>query len=357
MTLDATVLALRAKLRSWLVRGSTVQANSIHKVIDAARVARIDTASLLARVGLDSDMLAVPDARVPFAALVALYEEAAREARDPLFGLRVGASTNPGMFDVLGHATLSCATLRDAFVTISRYMRVLVDGGQVTMTEDGALARARYVITDPDVGPHRHEVEATLGIMLRFLDSTLGEQFSPVHASFVHARPADVAEGAHAAVFRSPVLFGQAANELAFERRWLDHAMPRADATLAAILERHIVEMLARLPRRSDLVANTRARLAELLERGEPPIERVGRALGVSARTLQRRLREQGTSYAQILDEVRKELALRYLADPDRTTADAAFLLGYAELSTFHRAFRRWTGTAPGEWRRARIAR
>lgn len=355
MTSHATVLALRAKVGSWVVRGSTVQANSIHKVIDAARMAGLDPAALLARVGLEASALAIPDARVPFAALAALYEEAAREANDPLFGLRVGASTNPGMFDVLGHATLSCATLRDAFITIARYLRVLVDGAEVTLTEDGALARVRYVIIDPDVGPHRHEVEATLGIVLRFLDAALGESFSPVGVAFAHPRPDELRDGsAHEAIFRSPVTFACPANELAFERRWLDHAMPRADAALAAILERHIVAMLATLPRRGDLIADMRARLADLLQRGEPPIQLVARALGVSTRTLQRRLRELGTSYAQVLDEVRKELALRYLGDLERSTADAAFLLGYAELSAFHRAFRRWTGMAPGEWRRTR---
>jgi AraC-like DNA-binding protein len=349
MTARASVLALRARYTPEVVRGATVQANSLVKVIDAARAAGLDTTALLARVGVAADQLAVPGARVPFAALVALYEAAAAGSGDEGFGLRVGAASHPAMFDVLGHATMSCATLRDAFATITRYLRVLQEGAVITLVDDGALARARYAIVDRDVGPHRHEVEATLGIMLRFLDATLGD-FTPVHVHFEHAAPRDAR--LHAETFRAPVAFGRPANEIAFAAALLDRSMPRADPGLRAILERHIVEMLAKMPPRGDLVEDVRGCVARMLEQGEPPIGKVARAQAMSGRTLQRRLREQGTTFAEILEEVRKDLALRYLADARHQTADAAFLLGYAELSTFHRAFRRWTGMSPGEWRR-----
>ncbi|HEY5923578.1 MAG TPA: AraC family transcriptional regulator [Kofleriaceae bacterium] len=336
-----------------MVRGSTVQANSVVKVIDAARQAGLDATALLASVGLGPDQLAVPGARVPFAALVALYEEAARQSGDEAFGLRVGAATHPGMFDVLGHVTMSCANLREAFATIVRYLRVLQEGAVIAVAEDGAVARASYAIVDRDVGPHRHEVEATLGIILRFLEATLGD-FTPAHVHFVHAAPRD--PSVHAETFRAPVAFGCAANELAFAAALLERPMPRADAALKAILERHILEMLAKMPARGDLVEDVRGCVARMLEHGEPPIDKVARTLAMSGRTLQRRLREHGATFAELLDEVRKDLALRYLADARHETADAAFLLGYSELSTFHRAFRRWTGMSPGEWRRQAIA-
>jgi AraC-like DNA-binding protein len=291
----------------------------------------------------------VPGARVPFAALVALYEEAARQSGDDAFGLRVGAASHPAMFDVLGHATMSCATLREAFATITRYLRVLQDGAVVALREEGAHAHASYAILDRDAVPHRHEVEATLGIILRFLDASL-DAFTPIRVGFVHAAPRDTS--VHVATFRAPVAFGCVTNELVFDAALLERAMPRADPTLRSILERHIVEMLAKLPPRGDLVADVRGCIARMLEQGEPAIDRVARSLAMSSRTLQRRLRAESMTFAEILDDVRRDLALRYLGDPRREITDAAFLLGYAELSPFYRAFRRWTGMAPGEWRR-----
>ena len=350
LAVRAKPFASRAKLESAMVRGSTVQANSVRKVIEAAREAALDVDALLAAVGLHETALAAADARVPFAALVALYEEAARLAGDDVFGLRVGAGTHPAMFDVLGHAVMVCETLGAAFATIERYLGVLQDGAVVRLTRHADVACASYEIVDLDVGAQRHEVEATLGIIFRFIESSLEGDFTPRHVHFRHAAPRDAR--AHAELFRAPVVFDQPRNELAFAPALLDRPMPRADRSLHAILERHIVEMIAKLPTRGGLVEDVRGQIARMLEQGEPPIDAVARKLAMSGRTLQRRLRDEGTSFAEILDEVRHDLALRYLADARHQASDAAFLLGYAELSTFHRAFRRWTGMSPGEWRR-----
>lgn len=287
----------------------------------------------------------------PAGGLPLLYEHAARLTGDPAFGLRVGLESHPGMFDVLGHAVMSCDTLGRGFDTIARYQRVLQDGAEVRLAVDGRLARVSYTIVDPTVGPCRQEIEATIGILVGFLRSTFGADFVPRGVELAHPAPAD--PRVHHELLGAPIAFDAPTSSLAFDAALLERAMPRRDPVLSAILERQLRDALARLPAHAGLVGDVRAAIAPRLPRGEPAVTEIGRALGMSARTLQRRLQEQGASFGGILDDVRRELALRYLQDRARETADAAFLLGYADLSAFHRAFRRWTGRAPGEWRRA----
>ncbi|HYY42110.1 MAG TPA: helix-turn-helix domain-containing protein, partial [Pyrinomonadaceae bacterium] len=170
--------------------------------------------------------------------------------------------------------------------------------------------------------------------------------------SFQHPQPADTTE--HRRIFRAPVHFDQPRNELVLDRALLALPLARADAGLCALLDRHAQELLARLPQRDDTTAQVRRLLSDALSGGDPNIAAVARQLGLSARTLQRKLRAEGTSYQDLLDLMRRDLARRYLQERDMAVCEVAYLLGFSGPSAFHRAFRRWTGVTPKEFRQAK---
>ena len=129
--------------------------------------------------------------------------------------------------------------------------------------------------------------------------------------------------------------------------------MPRADAALKGVLDRAATQLLERLPRRDTWTARVREILAAELARGAPTLEQIAYRLGVTERTLRRRLHDEGTSHKEVLAELRLSLAQRHLSERVLSVAEIAFLLGFAEPSAFHKAFRRWTGRAPADCRRA----
>src|SRR5262249_2535552 len=148
------------------------------------------------------------------------------------------------------------------------------------------------------------------------------------------------------------VEFDSGLNEMWLNSATLDLPIMKADPGLCAVLDRHAEELLAKYPRSDDLVARLREIIRNELNGGDPGVDRVARQLGLSARTLQRKLREHGITHQEILDQMRKDLATRYLSQPEMAICEVAYLLGFSESSAFHRAFKRWTGSTPTEFRK-----
>jgi AraC-like DNA-binding protein len=167
---------------------------------------------------------------------------------------------------------------------------------------------------------------------------------------FQHAAPKDTSE--HERIFRAPVQFERGDSELVFESALLRLPLVEADPTLCAMLDRHAEELLTKLPRRGGLIDDVRALLRQSLNGGDPGLEAISQQLGLSPRTLQRKLKDERTSHQDLLDEMRRDLSVRYLQEPEMAICEVAYLLGFSEPSAFHRAFRRWMGTTPRAYRR-----
>jgi AraC-like DNA-binding protein len=168
---------------------------------------------------------------------------------------------------------------------------------------------------------------------------------------FEHPRPRTVDE--HRRIFGCEVGFDAPEHAVTFHRDALVLPVVQADPRLGALIDRYAEELLRRLPRGNALSDRVRQLVAESLCDGDHGLEPIAGRLRMSPRTLQRRLQDESTSHQQIVDELRHELALKYLAEPAVSIGEVAFLLGFSDPSAFHRAFRRWTGTTPGEHRRS----
>lgn len=302
-----------------------------------ARAARLGVEPI--RLAAAADLGGAPRGWMTCAQLLALHEGAARLSGDDAFGLHLAEELSLESFGAMGRSAARAVTFGDAIGQAVRHVRRWTNGAEVSLLPSGAAVRLEYRMLEPTL-PSRHDAEATLGMFLVFARMA-GIREAPHEVAFTHRRPARTAE--HARLFGAPVRFESAAPSLLFDRGWLDCRLPAPDAggrATDAAAPPALLPPLA-LPSRVAIEAAT------ALAAGDPGLPAVARRLATSERTLQRRLRDHGTSYEAVVDDVRRLLALQYLNGREHTVNEIASRLGFSHRSPFIRAFRRWTGTTP----------
>lgn len=327
-------------------------------VIAGAAAAGVPPPALVAAAGLEPAALADPDGRLPRALETRIWQEAARLAGDDAFGLHLAERNAAPGFGALGYALRSSATLGDAYARLIRFVRVAVQGPVLSLELDGPLARLRHTPPAAPPPPSRHGVEYLVATLVEMARQGVDREFRPRAVSFRHAAPAHLDE--HHRVLGPRVQFGADRDELVIERARLARPQREAEPALASVLDGHLASQLAALPTDDDAGFLDRARAALAAEldggEGEPALGAVAARLHMSRRSLQRRLQVEGSSLSALLDRLRAELAVQALGDARESIGEVAFRLGFADVTTFHRAFKRWTGVTPATYRRDRSA-
>jgi AraC-like DNA-binding protein len=307
-------------------------------------------ALVLGAAGLTEADLADPDRLLELDAVLRLSQAAAEAAGDDCLGLHRGESWDLGGLGVLSYAVLNAPSVGTGLRNLDRYGRSHLQGGRIALALASRQARLVYELDTADPELARQHVESAAVVGLRIVRRLAGPDWRPSLVVFGHRRPRDTSE--HARIFGCPVKFaGEEHLVLAFDAAWLERPVTGADRRLLPIVEEHLDKLLAS-DVKAALVQDVRGVLAEVLCDGNPTIRMVAKRLAMSVRTLQRRLDDHGVVFRDLVQEVRRELAERYLAEKSANLTEVAFLLGYSELSTFDRAFRRWTGSTPVAARR-----
>jgi AraC-like DNA-binding protein len=328
----------------------TVWGKYVQGILYAAEKANLKAEALLSAIGLDSSILQNTDARISHEKLCILWEEISRSSGEETIGLRLAEFSQPANFDVIGYAVDSSPNLGEAWSRIGRYGRLIHEGGTLTVETSGKVVRLTQTVP-PAIFPLPGVCcQWIMANMILFSRRMTGLDVVPLRVGFQHKQPEDVS--AYRRLFRAPLEFEQPVNEIIFDAALLKQPLLRADPGLCAVLNRHAEELLAKLPRKESLVDSVRQEISVGLRGGNPGLEAIAFRLGIAPRTLQRKLKEAGTSHQELLDEMRRELSIHYLQERQMAVCEVAFLLGFSETSAFHRAFKRWTGTTPGEFRR-----
>jgi AraC-like DNA-binding protein len=317
---------------------------ALARALDGVRPGR--SADLLAALDTAPAALDDPDRRVPYATILRAWELAAELSGDPDFGLHAGELAPLGTFDVLDYVTASCRTLGEAFEALARFQRILHDAVQITVEPAGEVTRVRHGVLGRPAGIPRHAAEGVLATWAVRARTLVGGPLRLLEVGFQHPRPERTAE--HRRIFDCAVRFSAPRTEMVLLASVMDLPLRTADPALAAIMRRHASASLERLPAAAATSTAVRQVLAAGMETGDVGLPRVARSMGVSPRTLQRALAAEGTTLAGILDELRREMAASHVAAGGLSLTEIAFLLGFSEVSAFHRAYRRWTGHAPG---------
>jgi DNA-binding NarL/FixJ family response regulator/AraC-like DNA-binding protein len=322
-----------------------VSVSSLRLVVSALQRHGVDNSALRA-LGIGRVLVGDLNSRVPLRLATRIWQEGARLSGDENLGLSVAKSIKPGDFQTLEYAVRSSATLGEGMQRLARHYPVLSEAAGVEILPAPGGSRLRFEF----IQPMRHRVEFTLAAAVLIARQSTGTEWSPLDVRFAHSPPADVEPLRR--FFKAPVSFGCATNDLLISREDLQLTMRAADPVLCDILEKRVREFAQSLPGREDLVGRVKRLLAEELVGGDPSLESVASRLATSARTLRRWLREAQTSHRELLDGLRRDLALRHLSEGRVPIAELAQILGYSEPSAFHRSFRRWTGRCPAEYRR-----
>ncbi|UFQ97952.1 AraC family transcriptional regulator [Pseudomonas wenzhouensis] len=336
------------------ILAGTVSVAYLQGLVEYLQRQGIAPEALLAHAQLSPEVLGQRDQRIAASAYLTLLSEGVRQSGDPFLGLHLGESVRPGYYGVLGYLIMSCATLADALHRQARYASLVGNLGQVVLDDEPARMDGEALVAhrwQPLLAQQQRQLsEETLAGWVSFGRWISGLDIAPTEVRFQHSAPADTSE--HARIFRCPVLFDQPDNALVFPRRLLAAPLSQADAQVRGMLDAYADRLLAELNQGHGVLDRARLELARQLPEQGADLEAIAAALALTPRTLQRRLRESGLSFSQLVDETRQQLVLHYLRDPALELAEIAFLVGFSEAGSLARAFRRWTGTSPGEYRR-----
>ena len=310
----------------------------------------VDPLPVLAAAGLDEAAFDLAENTVPYAALGRLLHEGARHSGCDHFGLLVGQAWKLQSLGLLGQLMRHAPTVRDALRLAVVYHHLNSQGGVVFVRELGAVTECGYAIYHRAVIGPSQIYDAVLATLINFMRELCGPGWVPAEVLLAHAPPADASP--YRRLFRCPVRFNSELSVLRFPTEWLDRPVPGADAAALRSLERQ-----ANALAQPDLIERLRRSLRVLLLNRVASGDAVAEVLTLHRRTLNRRLKALGTSFRDVLEDVRFEAACQLLGSTQVSLDDIAAALGYAGVSPFSRAFRRRAGSAPGQWRREAIER
>jgi AraC-like DNA-binding protein len=320
-------------------------------IVKALEDAGVDPAALMRGIEMDATRVGDLAHRYSQDQVTSLWIAAVEVTADPNFGLKVARHIRPSTFHVVGYAMSCSATLRRAAERFAHSARLISDSAAVAFQQEAAGYRLTVDLNTGGRQPIYQTIDTMLAGFFLMCEWIASAPITPIEVTFRHRKPTD--DQAYRDVFRCPIRYGQSINSLLFSAEVLERPVPSANEELATMLDEMASKYLtfrfaARFSRK------VRDALIGQLPNGEPSKQETARLLAMTERTLLRRLREENTTFQEVLDRLREELAYDYLRRPDLTVENIAYLLGFSSSSTFSRAFMRWTAQRPSVWRESR---
>lgn len=334
------------------VTGSYGSLNALLPLLEQLAAGGFDVMAVLDRAGIPRSAREDPRTRLPKARFEALWRAAIEVTGDPAIALRVSTRVRPSTLGVIGVLASASESRRNAFELVRGLTPLLWEDFECELETDEEVAFFRFR-SGRGERTSRFTTEYAVGLTVAMSRSLGAARSDPLEARFGHPAPGHAAECER--ILRLPVRFDAGEDGVLFPIALLDSSNPSADAALRELLQQYAADQLARLPRQARLSDRVRAAIRSLLPRGGVRAADVAAQLAMSDRTLRRRLREEGTSYQEVLDDVRAELARRHLSDGGRGVEETALALGFSDASAFTKAFRRWTGHTPAGFARTRV--
>jgi AraC-like DNA-binding protein len=324
--------------------GSTVSVLGLRVLVSYAKECGVNVAALFEELGVAPAALDDDDNRLPVRFARRVWELAAQRSGDPSFGLHAAERATVGCFEAMDYVLWASSTLGEIMDRMQRYHRVIADDFDMHVVRSGRWVRMRRVFAD-----RRHRAESGFALIALRARELCGRAFRLHEVRFIHHAPADVRP--HRAMFRCPVRFGAPVHEIVLEAEQMKLPVRTAKPGLARVLDRHLKDLISKLPKGQTYLQRVDDAVARTLYQGKPSLAATARALHASPRTVQRNLQELGLTHRQVVDDVRREMAERLLTTRRMSITEVAFLLGFDDVSGFRRAYRKWTGTNPSRGR------
>lgn len=337
-----------APCRGTVGAGMNVSIVMVRALLGALERAGVSRDRFLSEAGLDARSIDDGSKWLSVAEYTRAVEAAVTVSGDPAFGLHIGEHVRSVMFDVVGPLAEHAPTLRVTFETIVQYSRLISAGDEPELQEQGDSARLRFPSLRGNDAATRVTSEFVMTAMLPMLKMFLGATARPTRVAFGYPAPEYVAE--YKRIFGGIERFDQPCTQLELPRTWLDKAQPHRNPELYALLKTQADRTLGRLERDVPLSE----RIEQILSRQDAhrlSMQDVARELDMSARSLRRRMHAEGLSYSTLIERNRMNAAKRMLEKPNTSIQETAYALGFESTAAFHRAFKRWTGMTPKQYR------
>ena len=296
--------------------------------------------------------LTAVDDRIPVNTFADIWQQTLDCTTDVNFGLHFGQSSSVTRSSgILYPVMMNCPTLHAALEKQARYHNLVTDFIQLHLEDVGDETVLYWETADDSLPLEHHLVESIFCSLVITLNEISRNTLHINEIHFMHSTPADLSE--YEQVFHCPLIFNQSRSAIYFDTLSLTEPLILANPQLLERFEQVARELQAQQSNAQQWTDQVAANIRQTLMQGEKPqLNNAAEALHVSTRQLQNKLKEEGTTYQEVLDEVRKSMALDYLRDAQLSVCQIAFLLGFSEQSTFNHAFKRWTGQTPGVFRK-----
>lgn len=307
-----------------------------------------DPDGVLAEVGINPRLFDDPDNLITYAARGHLIKYCVAKTGCQHFGLLVGKQMDLHSFGLLGLLMRSLPDVGSALRTLVDSLHLHAQGALVSLQIDSELAIISYEVTEPGVEATDQTGDGAVALMINIMRSLCGPDFTPIEASFAHRTPANIEP--FRKFFQVPLYFNAEKYSLTFAPDWLQSPLPHADAEFQSLLFKQVDRLQAR--QQTGFPEQVRNVLRSSLVAGHCSEEQIAALFTLRARTLSRRLESFGTSFRELAEESRFEIARQMLENTSLPVGQIATALYYTRSSSFIRAFRRWAGTTPAEWRK-----
>jgi AraC-like DNA-binding protein len=326
----------------------SVLATFLLPIAQALRLHGLDAMAVIDGLGIDAASSINPDRRIPAPAMQRLWSHCVELTGDEAFGLLAAEQVQPQVLHGLGLAWLASDSLYDGLKRTVRFSKIMNTGVEPKLLESDDLVE---VVVAPPVQVDDFAFASrdfAVGVIVRMCRLTLGEFIAPLYIHLDRPPPGEPERWEY--MLASRVLFGCDATRIAFVRADITERLATGDPALARVNDEHVQDYLDNYLDNS-ITRDVVHQIVQKLPDGPPSQQQIADALHVSNRTLQRRLKSEGTSFMDLLQDTRLQLARKYLRQRNRSVVETAYMLGFSEPSTFSRAFKRWTGRAPAEYR------
>lgn len=317
-------------------------------IAQALEDAGLDHSRIMEEIGMDAARIGDLTHRYSQDQVTALWIAAGKATRDETFGLKVARHVRPSTFHVVGYAMSCSATLRRAGERFARYSRIVSDAATVQLLPQEKGMELSVELNPKGHQPIYHTIDTILAGFHMLGEWILREPIAPMAVTLRHAAPNDVRP--YEDVFHCPVRFEQDRNVILYSTETIDKPIPSANEELAHVLDEMAANHIIRR-RGQRFSSKVREALIAQLPKGFPSRKATAAMLGITERTLLRRLADEDTTFQEVLEGLRETLSFDYLRRPDLTTEEISYLLGFSSNSSFSRAFYRWTGERPSDWR------
>ena len=318
-------------------------------VVEDLRDRRVPIDGLLKEVGLTQGDLADPDARVPYHPVLKLLDRASALSGDASYALRLGASRDTRDRGLLGFLALNSPTLIDAMLNLQRYRKVAGANDDFQIEPGGSLVALQFREVNPVLRAMRHHSEYLAGSIIRACRDMAGKSIGASRIEFCHAKPTK--KVAYDEILGCPVRFDAPWDTIFFTQETMRLAVNAADNKLLRVLMQACEKVVGPTSEKRQLVREVEKMIVDQLHKGTATIEEIARGLNMSSKTLERRLAERGHRFSDVLDDVRCRTAKHFLKETDLRIFQVAYMAGYTESAALVRAFKRWTGKTPLEFR------